>query len=133
MNEKFTIPTEEAKVPFFGLKVNPNIGRLVFAFFLGISFVCSGLALCLFLFPFGILIGIPVIIASISLPVAAIGEVKLIGKCPHCQGTFETLAGGKRSFFSIGKHKSENRVESRRCPTCKRMIIVRDKKFFALN
>ena len=63
----------------------------------------------------GAIIGIPMIIAGISAPIAGLASIK--GPCPYCGSTVKTM----------------KTIQGVTCSACKNRVLVRDGKFYRVE
>jgi hypothetical protein len=111
MTENYTIPAEKKE------SIAGNIAVSVFSLIFG-SFLC--------LTGIGAIIGAPLIIASFVLPFSRIGAIELNGECPYCKESFMVTIDRNGKINSSSK-------KGKTCKHCKKRVIIKDKKFYALD
>ncbi len=95
-----------------------------FAIAIGLLLFIAGLVISLTLAEntsIGLIFGIPLLLAGLVLPMLMMrGQFKqneVTGNCPYCDTALKTM-------------DSTIRLE---CPSCKRVVVVRDAKFYAVE
>lgn len=90
--------------------------RTVLAIVIGICSFIAGVTICVLLSYtlFGILVGIPFLIASLAVPYSMLrsrsGSNEVAGLCPYCRARVET----------------QSHIRELSCPNCRKTIMVQD-------
>lgn len=118
-NEQQPIATKAKRTPLLALGGAAGMGFMGF----GCGFWLVIFGVLLSLTGIGAIIGIPLIIMGLSLPIVSAmfglvtGSLMLKGKCPYCDSniTVANITGG---------------ID---CPACKKRLLMRNKKFVNVN